>query len=194
MNLPRKAMIPRLVTDSEFHVEEHGLGRRHPSRAGRKERTPGENGRAPKFRPLPLSMELNLSGTATLRHHVENLLSLWCSASDAGDCGSLRELLGDASPFIDNECCTPGSEGMSDCLRLYPQGKAKSTRVFSNLSVWRDSDFGYYSASVQTWTLESQWICTDFSSYEGRLKAGPQVWRWDQHRVRTIGEPQEVPL
>jgi hypothetical protein len=190
MNLPRQAMIPKLVTDSEFHVGEHGPGRRHPSRAGLNEATPGLNGRAPKFRSLPLCMELNLSGMATLRHHVENLLSLWCSAVDAGDCGLLRELLGDGSPCTDNGCFTPVSAGMSGFLCLYPQGKAKSRRTFSNLSVWRDSDFGYYSASIQTWTLDSQWICTDFSSYEGRLKAGPQVWRWDQHRVRTVGEPR----
>lgn len=194
MNLPGKAVIPKLVTDSEFHVGEHGPGSRHPSRAGLNEPTPGDDGRAAKFGPLPLCMELNLSGMATLRHHVENLLSLWCSAVDAGDCGLLRELLGDSSPCMDNECFTPGSAGMSEFLCLYPQGPDKSTRVFSNLSVWRENDFGYYSASVQTWTLGSQWICTDFSSYEGRLKAGPQVWRWDQHRVRTIGEPQEVPF
>jgi hypothetical protein len=48
---------------------------------------------------------------------------------------------------MDNECFTPGSAGISEFLCLYPQGPDKSTRVFSNLSVWRDSDFGYYSAS-----------------------------------------------
>lgn len=186
MNLPGKAVIPKLVTYSELHMGEHGPARRHPSRVGLNEPTPGDDGRATTFGPLPLCMELNQSGMATLRHHVENLLSLWCSAADAGDCGLLHELLGDASPCMDNECFTPGSPGMSEFLCQYPQGPDKSTRVFSNLSVWRDSDFGYYSASVQTWTLGSQWICTDFSSYEGRLKAGPQVWRWDQHRVRTM--------
>jgi hypothetical protein len=76
MNLPGKAAIPKLVIDSEFHVGEHGPARRHSSRAGLNGPTPGEDGRAATFGPLPLCMELNLSGMATLRHHVENLLSL----------------------------------------------------------------------------------------------------------------------
>lgn len=194
MNLPGKTVIPKLVAGTEFHAGEPGPGRRHPSRAGLDEHTPDENGRASKFGPLPLCMELNLSGMATLRHHVENLLSLWCSAVDAGDCALLHELLGDASPCMDSECFTPVSAGTSDSLRLDRQGRERSTRIFSNLSVWRESDFGYYTASVQTWTLGSQWICTDFSSCEGRLRAGPQVWRWERHRLRTIGEPQEVPF
>jgi hypothetical protein len=193
-NPPGKAVISKLVTGSEFHVGEHGPSRCNPSRSGLNEPARGENGQAANFGPLPLCMELNLSGMATLRHHVENLLSLWCFAVDAGDCGLLRELLGDASPRMDNDCFTPVSADMSDFLSLDPHGPAKSKRAFSNLSVWRDSDFGYYTASVQTWTLGSQWTCTDFSSCEGRLKAGPQVWRWDRHRVRTIGEPQEVPF
>lgn len=87
MNPPGKAVISKLVTVSEFHTGEHGLGRCNPSRAGLNEPARGENGRAANFGPLPLCMELNLSGMATLRHHVENLLSLWCSAVDAGDCG-----------------------------------------------------------------------------------------------------------
>lgn len=194
MNLPTKAVIPKLVTGSEFHVGEHGPERRRPSLAGLNEHTPEVNGRAAKFGPIPVCMELNLSGMATLRHHVENLLSLWCSAADAGDCGLLRELLGDASPCMDNECFTPRSAGTSEFLCQHPQGRDRSTRLFSNLRVWRDGDFGYYSATVQTWTVGSELVCTDFSSCEGRLKAGPQVWRWEQHRVRTIGEPQEVPF
>jgi hypothetical protein len=192
MNLPSKAVIPKLVTGSGFHVGEHGPGCRHPSLDGLNEPTPGEDGRAATLGPLPLGMELNLSGMATLRHHVENLLSSWCSAADAGDCGLLRELFGGVSLCIDHECFTPGSASMSEFVCLNPQGPAKSTRVFANLRVWRDTDFGYYSATVQTWVLGSEWVCTDFSSCEGRLRAGPQVWRWDQHRVRTIGEPQEV--
>lgn len=194
MNLPGTAVIPKLVTHSKFLVGEHGPGRRHPSLDGLNEPTRGEDGRAATFLPLPLCMELNLSGMATLRHHVENLLSLWCSAADAGDCGLLRELLGGVSPCIDHECFTPGSASMSEFLCLYPRGPAKSTRIFANLSVWRDADFGYYSATVQTWALGSEWVCTDFSFCEGRLRAGPQVWRWDHHRVRTIGEPQEAPF
>jgi hypothetical protein len=193
MGLPGKAVIPKRVTDNELHVGEQGPGRRHPSRAGVNEPSPGDHGRATTFGTIPLCMELNLSEMATLRHHVENLLSLWCSAADAGDCGLLRELLGDASPCTNGECFAPGSAGMSEFPCQYPQGPVKSTRVFSNVSVWRDSDFGYYSAFVQTWTLGSQWMCTEISSYQGRLKAGPQVWRWDQHRVRNIGGPQEVP-
>lgn len=193
-NLPGKAVISKLVTGSEFNVGERGPGRRRPSWAGLNENSPEVNGRAANFGPLPLCMELNLSGMATLRHHVENLLSLWCFAIDAGDCGLLRELLGDASLHMDNECFTPVSANISDFPYLDPDEPAKSKRVFSNVSVWRDSDFGYYTASVQTWTLGSRWTCTDFSSCEGRLKAGPQVWRWDRHQIRTIGEPQEVPV
>jgi hypothetical protein len=142
-NPPGKAVISKLVTGSAIQVGEHGPARCNPSRSGLNEPARGENGRAANFVPLPLCMELNLSGLATLRHHVENLLSLWCSAVDAGDCGLLRELLRDASPRMDNECLAPVSADMSDLLCLGPDGPAKSKRVFSNLSVWRDSDFGY---------------------------------------------------
>lgn len=193
-NPPGKAVNSKLVTGSEIHLGEHGPGRCNSSRSGLNEPARGENGLNEYSVALPLCMELNLSGMATLRHHVENLLSLWCSAVDAGDCSLLRELLRDASPLMDNECFTSVSADMSDALCPDPHDPAKSKRAFSNLNVWRDSEYGYYTASVQTWTLGSQWTCTDISSCEGRLKAGPQVWRWDRHRVRTIGEPQEVPF
>src|SRR5688500_12497108 len=115
-NPPGKAVISKLVTGSEIQVGEHGPARCNPSRSGLHEPARGENGREANFVPLPLCMELNLSGLATLRHHVENLLSLWCSAVDAGDCGLLRELLRDASPRMDNECLAPVSADMSDFL------------------------------------------------------------------------------
>ncbi|GAA4039444.1 hypothetical protein GCM10023063_25960 [Arthrobacter methylotrophus] len=194
MNLAGDAMIPQLVTNSEFRVGEHFPGGGQPPRAGLNDPAAGDDGRAPTFRPLPLCMELNLGGVAMLRHHVENLLSLWCSAADAGDCGLLGVLLGDASLYMDDECFTSGSPGMSEFLRLYTREKAQSTRVFTNLSVWCDSDFGYYSCSVQTWTLGSEWTCNEVSSYEGRLKSGPQVWKWDQHRVRKLGKGEDAPL
>ena len=187
------AVVSKVGTGSEFDAGEHDPGRCPPSRPAPNEPARGENGQA-NFGLLPICMELNLSGMATLRHHVENLLSLWCLAVDTGDCGLLRKLFGDASPRIDDEFSMPGSAEIPDFPWLDRDEPAKRKRVFSNLCVWQNSDFGYYTASIQTWALGSQWTCTDISSCEGRLKAGPQVWRWDRHRVRTIGEPQEVPL
>jgi hypothetical protein len=193
MNPPAKAVTSKLVTGSKLHPGEQGPALCNPSRAGLIEPTRRENGQVVNPGPLPLGMEVNPGGMATLRHHVENLLSLWCSAADAGDCRLLRELLGHASPCTDNECLPPGSAGIWEFPCQYPQGPVKSMRVFSNVTVWRDGDFGYYSALVQTWKLGSRWMCTEINPHEGRLKAGPQVWRWDQHQVRSIGGLQEVP-
>jgi hypothetical protein len=146
------------------------------------------------FRPLPLSLELNLGGLSTLRHHVENLLSLWCSALDANDSGLLSELLGGASLYVDGAPMSPAEPDLTVLLRRCPPEAGKSSRMYTNLRIWRDSGFGYYSCIVQTWTRGPEWTCADFSSYEGRLRAGPQVWRWDQHRVTTVGKRMEGTL
>jgi hypothetical protein len=188
-------VMPRLIQVSEIRgMEPHHRDGLQPSHPGQKETSPGTAGTDKAFGPLPMCLELNLGVMATLRHHVENLLSLWCSALDAHDWEFLRDLLGNASLYVDDELLRSASQDIDEFLRLGPQEPARSSRIFTNLRIWRDNDFAYYSSSVQTWTLGSEWTCKDVSFYEGRLKSGPQVWRWDQHRVRTLGKGRDAPL
>lgn len=192
-NIAAEPLSPRPETVSHVRTGESYSPTFHRSPIGQEDPS---SGRGPEttFGPLPVSLELNLGGLTTLRHHVENLLSLWCTALDTNDLGLLCELLGDASLYVDDAPVAPGSPGMKEFLHGCPPDSGTSSRIFTNLRIWCGGGFGYYSSVVQTWTLGPEWTCTNFSSYEGRLKAGPQVWRWDQHRVRTLGQRMEVPL
>ncbi|UYY83109.1 hypothetical protein OIT41_08785 [Arthrobacter sp. YA7-1] len=185
-------VMPRLVSEIRGK-EPHHRDDLQPSHTGQKE-TSGTARVDKEFGALPMCLELNLAAMVTLRHHVENLLSLWCTALDAHDWEFLRDLLGNASLYVDDEPLRSDSKDMEEFLLPRPQEPVRSSRIFTNLRIWRDNDFAYYSSSVQTWTLGSEWTCKDVSFYEGRLKSGPQVWRWDQHRVRTLEKGKDAPL
>ncbi len=132
-------------------------------------------------------METAGSTHAIIRHHVENLLSAFALAISTRD----EDLMGELIRGVDirfgrdiHSSTDPGPEGIID---RFEDRRRSTVQTVSNIGVKLSGSRAHYVATFQDWDLESEPTCTSIGSYEGRLIAGPQVWRWTEHAITWKG-------
>ncbi|MBT2565242.1 hypothetical protein J7I84_01810 [Arthrobacter sp. ISL-85] len=63
----------------------------------------------------------------------------------------------------------------------HPNGTYVQT--VSNINVSIHGNSALYTAIYQNWNVARNPICTSLGLYTGKIDAGPQTWRWTDHRV-----------
>lgn len=128
-------------------------------------------------------MEFRTNLTAA-RHHLANLLNAFSDAVCRMDAEALDELMRTVCVILDGhpESEEPASTRIIDWFG-HPRG---TVQTVSNLSIRFSDGTVLYSATYQDWDAKGEPRCTDIGRYAGRLKAGPQVWRWEEHRITRL--------
>lgn len=138
-------------------------------------------------------MEFGTSLTAA-RHHIENLLNAFSYAVCSRDANSLEELTRNLSVSLNDHipCGTSRAVKIIDWFAHDPA----TTQTITNISLRFRENNVLYSATYQDWSTEFTPQCTAIGRFTGRLKAGPQVWRWEEHKITTFtdrsGHPEAV--
>jgi hypothetical protein len=139
-------------------------------------------------------MEFATSLTAA-RHHIENLLNAFSHAVCSRDTSALEELIRDVTVSL-NGHIPCGTSKAANIMDWFDHTDPATTQTITNISLRFDENNVLYSASYQDWNTESLPQCTAVGRFTGRLKAGPQVWRWEEHRITTFtdhfGHPEAV--
>lgn len=126
------------------------------------------------------------SPLATARHHIENLLTAFGLAVSRNDASNLEKLTRSVRVELDGPYGLPQACA-EEIIRWFDQESRESLQTLSNLSVRYAAQAVVYTAIYQMWDLNHEARCTRIGIYRGKLSAGPQVWRWEEHGITTLG-------
>lgn len=134
-------------------------------------------------------LEYGTSLTAA-RHHIENLLGAFSYAVCSRDANALEELTRDVAVSL-NEHIPCGKSKAAKIIDWFANTGPATTQTITNISLRFGESNVLYSGTYQDWNMEYMPRCTAIGRFTGRLKAGPQVWRWEEHGVTKFGSLAE---
>lgn len=134
-------------------------------------------------------MEFRTSLTAA-RHHIENLLNGFSHAVCSRDANTLEEMTRNLTVSL-NDHIPGGRSKAAKIIDWFAHTDPATTQTITNVSLRFHENKVLYSATYQDWNTEFLPKCTAIGRFTGRLKAGPQVWRWEEHGVTKFGSLAE---
>lgn len=130
-------------------------------------------------------MEIEAGMAAAARHHVENVLSALAFGISTNDAALVAELLNGVRVQLD-DAADLGEAGFDSFIQWAARGRTAVVQAVTNVNVQLMNNSIRYMAVYQNWVMEPEPACFSSGTYVGRLVAGPQVWRWVEHRASTI--------
>ncbi|MEV7663607.1 hypothetical protein [Paenarthrobacter sp. NPDC089316] len=116
------------------------------------------------------------------RHHIQNLLAAFSLALCRQDAVRLADLI--RGVRISNGSAP--STDPAQILGWFNANHHPAAQTIHNLSVQFTDGAVHYSGFYQDWNSGPHWNCTAIRSFSGRLKAGHQVWRWEEHSMHLL--------
>lgn len=135
-------------------------------------------------------LEFQTSLTAA-RHHFENLLNAFSQAVCNRDVHRLGELTGTVAVSLNGDC-QRGDTKHGRIIAWFGHENPATTQTITNISLRLDNRSVIYSATYQDWVSEPAPRCTAMGTFQGRLHAGPQVWRWQEHTINKFSDLAEL--
>ncbi|WP_458112238.1 hypothetical protein M1D88_18620 [Arthrobacter sp. R1-13] len=133
-----------------------------------------------------------VTSLTSARHHIENLLSAFSHAVCVRDASALEELIRDVAVSLDGHIPC-GTSKAAKIMDWFDGTDPATTQTITNISLRFDENNVLYSATYQDWNTASPPQCMAIGRFTGRLKAGPQVWRWEEHKVATFTDHFDHP-
>jgi hypothetical protein len=137
------------------------------------------------FSAARADMEFN-STLPEARHYVENLLTAFSHAVCSRNTSLLGELTQHVAVGLGTPATLPGPRDPGQIIDWFAHSAPTTTQIVTNLSLGFFEDAVTYTAIYQDWEPESGPRCSALGTYHGRLKAGPTVWRWEEHTVTRL--------
>jgi len=137
------------------------------------------------FSAARADMEFN-STLPAARHYVENLLAAFSHAVCSRQASRLRELTQCVAVGLGGLASCPGSHTPEQIIAWFGHMAPATTQVITNLSLGFFENSVVYTATYQDWETDSWPQCSAIGAYHGRLKAGPTVWRWEEHTITKL--------
>lgn len=141
------------------------------------------------FAAARAELEFRTNLTAA-RHHIENLLTAFSHAVCSRDAHALGELTGGVAVSLDGHIPC-GKSKPAKIIDWFAHTDPATTQTIPNISLRFGESVALYSATYQDWETGPTPRCTAIGRFHGRLKAGPQVWRWEEHGVTKFGSLAE---
>lgn len=126
-------------------------------------------------------MEFRTNLTAA-RHYVENLLTAFSYAVCSRNALMLTGLTGTVAVSLDGDLQS-GESKSERIIEWFAHSGLPTIQTITNISLGFGDGSALYSATYQDWESGPVPRCIAIGMYQGRLKAGPQVWRWEEHQV-----------
>lgn len=117
------------------------------------------------------------------RHYLENLLAAFSNAICDRDVARLGELTRSVSIGLGGPVADPGVTDADRIIRWFAQKAVLTAQTITNLSVRCLENSIVYTAVYQDWRLNPRPECLSVGTYQGRLRAGPTVWKWEEHAI-----------
>ena len=170
------------LKDKSLAARDAEPGHLTPAQAGAQEQERAARA-AMLLSPVREGMDIEAQFPAVARQHVENLLSAFAYAVGARDATMLDELLRGVTVRLSGcPAPPPGSPGQS-ILGWFGSPRPAQLQTVNSIAVHWSGREAFYRATFQNWDASGPPACTGLGVYEGRLTAGPQVWRWTEHSI-----------
>lgn len=121
----------------------------------------------------------------TARHYVENLLAAFSSAVSTTDTASLSYFIKHVSVRIHGRDHVSVPFTPDDIIEQFSPAGHSALVTIQNLSVGYSEKGLAYACIYQTWDANNP-IPLSVGTLQGRLKAGPQVWKWTNHDIQRL--------
>lgn len=122
---------------------------------------------------------------ASARHYVENLLNAFSQAVCTRNEPALEELVRSVAIGLAGD--TSRSRATPErIIGWFGHTNAIAAQTISNISVRFEDKAVFYSAVYQDWETGPPPYCSAIGKFNGRLRTGPQVWRWEEHEMTAL--------